>query len=93
MSSFFRNPFWHARGLLEEKTSGTLHIPKEELQEHIRTQYSDPERNNPLGSPGYVPRPSEPSALFDASPPKLSEVRQVIQRARSASAPGPNGIP
>ncbi|KAJ8361990.1 hypothetical protein AAFF_G00407370 [Aldrovandia affinis] len=92
-SSFFRNPFRHARGLLEEKTSGTLDVSKEDLEEHIRAQYSDPARNNPLGSPGYVPRPTEPSALFDTSPPKLSEVRQVIQRARSASAPGPNGIP
>ncbi|KAJ8376434.1 hypothetical protein SKAU_G00070140 [Synaphobranchus kaupii] len=43
--------------------------------------------------PGYVPKPTEPSALFDTSPPKLSEIRQVIQQARSASAPGPNGIP
>ncbi len=92
-SSFFRNPFRYARGLLEEKTSGILDVSKEELQEHIRTQYSDPARNTPLDSPGYVPRPSEPSALFDVSPPKFSEVRQVIQRARSASAPGPNGIP
>ncbi len=90
---FFRNPFRYARGLLEEKTSGILDVSKEELQEHIRTQYSDPARNKPLDSPGYVPRPSEPSALFDASPPKFSEVKQVIQRARSASAPGPNGIP
>ncbi len=92
-SSFFRNPFRYARGLLEENTSGILDVSKEELQEHIRTQYSDPARNKPLDSPGYVPRPSEPSALFDASPPKFSEVRQVIQRARSASAPGLNGIP
>ncbi|KAJ8393294.1 hypothetical protein AAFF_G00061950 [Aldrovandia affinis] len=92
-SSFFRNPFRHARGLLEEKTSGTLDVSKEDLEEHIRTQYSDPARNNPLGSPGYVPRPTEPSALFDTSPTKLSEVRQVIQRARSASAPGPNVTP
>nr|XP_061841449.1 sodium- and chloride-dependent neutral and basic amino acid transporter B(0+)-like [Nerophis lumbriciformis] len=72
-SRFFRNPFRHARGLLEEKTSGTLDISKEELEEHIRAQYSDPARNNPIGSPGYVPRPAEPSALFDTSPPKLSK--------------------
>ncbi len=68
-------------------------VSKEELQVYIRTQYSDPMRNKPLHSPGYVPRPSEPSVLFDVSPPKFSEVKQVIQRARSASAPGPNGIP
>ncbi len=83
-SSFFRNPFRYARGLLEEKTSGILDVSKEELQENIRTQYSDPVRNKPLDSPGYVPRPSEPSVLFNVSPPKFSEVRQVIQRARSA---------
>ncbi len=69
-----------------------MDVSKEELQVYIRTQYSDPVRNKPLDSPGYVPRPSEPSVLFDVSPPKFSEVRQVIQRARSASAPGPNGI-
>ncbi len=92
-SSFFRNPFRYARGLLEEKTSGILDVSKEDLQEYICTQYSDPVRNKHLDSPGYVPRPSEPSVLFDASPPKFSEIRQVIQRARSASAPGPNGIP
>ncbi len=93
ISSFFRNPFRCAHGLLEEKTSGILDVSKEEPQEYIRTQYSDPVRNKPLGSPGYVPRPSEPSVLFNESPPKFSKVRQVIQRARSASAPGPNGIP
>ncbi len=92
-SSFFRNPFRYARGLLEEKTSGILDVSKEELQEYIRTQYSDPVRKKNLDSPGYVPRPSEPSVLFDVSPPKFSEVRQVIQRVRSASAPGPTGIP
>ncbi len=41
-SSFFRSPFRYARGLLEEKTSGILDVSKEELQEYIRTQYSDP---------------------------------------------------
>lgn len=78
----FRNPFRHARRLLEKKTSGTLDVSKEKLEEHIRAQYSDPARNKPLGSPGYVPRPPEPSAPFDTSPPKLSKVRQVIQRER-----------
>lgn len=30
---------------------------------------------------------------FDISPPKLSEVKQAVKKARSASAPGPNGVP
>ncbi|KAJ8376110.1 hypothetical protein SKAU_G00066900 [Synaphobranchus kaupii] len=66
-ANFFRNPFRFARGLLEEKTNGTLEISKEDLEEHICVQYSDPARTNPLGPPGYVPKPPEPSALFDTS--------------------------
>lgn len=77
-ANFFRNPFRYARGLLEEKASGTLEVSKEQLEEHIHAQYSDSARNEPLGPPGYLPKPAEPSALFDVSPPKLSEVRQVI---------------
>lgn len=92
-ASFFRNPFRHARGLLEEKTSGSLEVSKEDLEKYIQAQYSDPARNEELGSPGYMPKPAEPAALFDMSPPKLSEVRQVVLQARSASTPGPNGIP
>ncbi len=49
-SSFFRNPFRYARGLLEEKTSGILDVSKEDLQEYICTQYSDPVRNKHLDS-------------------------------------------
>lgn len=90
---FFKNPFHHARGLLEEKASGSLEISKEDLEEHIWALYSDPARSEQLGSPGYMPQPAEPTTEFDASPPKLSEVRQVVLKARSSSAPRPNGIP
>ncbi|KAJ8351716.1 hypothetical protein SKAU_G00231920 [Synaphobranchus kaupii] len=90
-SSFLRNPFRHARQLLEEKQSGRLEATKE--VEHIRGQYSDPVEKTPLGTSGYVPRPPPPTTQFDSSPPRLSEVRAVVKKARSASAPGPNGIP
>lgn len=92
-SNFFKNPFKHARQLLEDKRSGKLEITQSELEEHIREQYSDPAKSTPLGSPGYVPRPASPSFLFNAALPKLSEVAEVVRKARAASAPGPNGIP
>lgn len=47
-SSFFRNPNRYACVLLEEKTSGILDVSKEELQEYICTQYSDPAMNKSL---------------------------------------------
>lgn len=55
--------------------------------------YSDPVRNEPLGPPGYLPQPGPPVSKFDILPPKLSEVREVVRKTRSASAPGPNGVP
>lgn len=92
-SSFFKNPFRHARQLLEDKRSGKLEITQTELENYIREQYSDPAKLTPLGSPGYVPRPAPPAFLFNTALPKLSEVAEVVRKARAASAPGPNGIP
>ncbi|KAL2078851.1 hypothetical protein ACEWY4_024595 [Coilia grayii] len=92
-SSFFKNPYQHARRLLEDKRSGKLEITQSELECHFKEHYSDPARQTPLGPPGYVPRPAPPAHLFDAALPRLSEVEEVVQKARAASAPGPNGIP
>lgn len=50
-------------------------------------------RSTPLSSPVYAPRPAPPSFLFNAALPKISEVAEVVQKARAASAPGPSGVP
>lgn len=91
-SNFFKNPFKHARQLLEDKRNGKLEITQSQLESFIREQYSDPAKSTPLGSPGYVPCPAPPSFLFNADLPKLGEVAEVVRKARAASAPGLNGI-
>ena len=83
-SKFFKNPFKHVRQLLEDKRSGKLEITRSELENYIKEQYSDPEKATPLGSPLYVPRPAPPAFLFNAAFPKLSEVADVVRRARAA---------
>ncbi|KAL7847813.1 hypothetical protein AOLI_G00225310 [Acnodon oligacanthus] len=90
---FFRDPFKYARQLLDEKRSGKLIISKEDLEQYIKGQYMDEARDTPLGSPGYIPHPDLPKTLFDTSPPRLCEIREALQKARSGSAPGPNGLP
>lgn len=85
-TSFLRDPFKYARGLLKEKKSGTLQASEQELEDYIRDHLGDSQRECPLGSPGHVPRPPEPSSLFDTGPPKWTEVRQVVEQARAASA-------
>jgi len=92
-ASFFKDPFKPARQLLEEKKSGKLKTTREKLEQHVKEHYSDPVRNVPLGTQGYVPKPAPQTAVFNIMPPKLSEVRQVVEMARSSSVPGANGIP
>ncbi|KAG1932793.1 hypothetical protein F2P79_020826 [Pimephales promelas] len=92
-ANFFKDPFRHARQLLEEKKSGRLETTREKLEQHVKEHYSDPQRSIPLGTPGYVPQPAKPTAEFNIMPPKLNKVRQVVKKARSSSAPGPNGVP
>ncbi len=65
---------------------------EQELEDHITTQISDSLREIPLGM-GNVPRPPEPSTQFDTSPPKWSEVKQVVEHVRAVLAAGPNGVP
>ncbi|KAL0965754.1 hypothetical protein UPYG_G00285280 [Umbra pygmaea] len=40
-TNFFRDPFKYARQLVDEKRSGKLNISKEELEQHIKSQFSD----------------------------------------------------
>ncbi|XP_078617582.1 uncharacterized protein LOC144885536 [Branchiostoma floridae x Branchiostoma japonicum] len=92
-SQFFKNPYKFARSLLEESKGGTLQVPKEELDLHLKQTYSDPQRREALGSPGYVPSPPEPEVPFDVATPRWSEIETAVGKARAAAAPGPNGVP
>lgn len=82
-----------ARQLLDDKRSGKLAITKEDLEHYIKGQYTDAAKDTPLGSSGYVLRPDPPRTPFDTSPPRMCKVREVLKKSRSASAPGPNGLP
>ena len=54
---------------------------------------SDPGRDKELGNLEAVIRPNLPTTKFDLEEPSRKEVREVVKAARSASAPGPSGIP
>ncbi|KAJ8397209.1 hypothetical protein AAFF_G00440430 [Aldrovandia affinis] len=80
--NFFKNPFKHAKQLLEDKKSVKLEVTKEKLKQHIRGQYSHSARNNPLGPPGHVPCPAPPTSQFNITLPKFCEVREVVKKPR-----------
>ncbi|TWW74377.1 hypothetical protein D4764_14G0003780 [Takifugu flavidus] len=54
---------------------------------------SDPLRGQDLGPNRAHISPARPSAEFKLAEPSLKEVEEDINAARSASSPGPSGVP
>ena len=88
---FFRNPYQFASNLLGKAKSGTLNCSKEELEGHLSHNHNDARRNTPLDDFEGIMPAKEPELVFDMSDMKLSEIDKVVQKGRSAGAPGPSG--
>ncbi len=92
-TDFYKDPFKFVKGIFTKEKSGFLKTSKDQVEEHLRTIYTDEKKDEPIVVPTDIPPVSPPQHQFDISPPKLSEVKQAVKKARSASAPGPNGVP
>ncbi|KAJ8346703.1 hypothetical protein SKAU_G00281040 [Synaphobranchus kaupii] len=92
-TDFYKHPFKFLKGIFTKEKSGSLKASKEEVEGHLRSIYADELKDQPLLVPTDIPPISPPQHQFDTSPPKLSEVKEAVKKARSASAPGPNGVP
>ena len=71
--------------------SGKLDVPKEELENHLRMTYSDDLNGIPIPPLRDLPKPQDPTVMFDDSEIKL-KVRDFVHKACIGSAPGLNGI-
>ncbi|XP_053391239.1 uncharacterized protein LOC128554051 [Mercenaria mercenaria] len=91
-ANFIANPFQLMKKLLRDKRSRSLECPRQEVKDHLRNIHSDENRDQDLGDPDTLLSPEPPTTAFGDSEPKLQEIKDVIRKARSASAPGPNGI-
>lgn len=91
-SRFLKDPFKVARDLLKDKKSSPLAMEKEDLEEHIKKQFTSTSSQHLLGSPCHVPQPAFPTTPFEVVLPRLSEVVEIVRNARLSYAPGPNGI-
>ncbi|XP_052240804.1 uncharacterized protein LOC127851227 [Dreissena polymorpha] len=92
-SRFLSNPYGFSKEILEEKKAGQLNCSKEEVEEHLKNTHSDQARHMRMeGHERIAPVPM-PIVAFTEGEPTLKEVQDIIKKARSKSAPGPNGIP
>ena len=87
-----KNPFKFTKKLFEGEKNGFLNIPKEDLEAHFRKKYTEPLTDTSLRRLNEPNRPYPPEEKFDDSPLKLSEIKDVIRKARPKSSPGINGI-
>ena len=77
--------------MLEGKRSGKLDKPREEVENCLRETHSDESRDEPLRSNSRIEVVPPPDKPLDTKEP-LKEVKEVVKKARSGSAPGPNGV-
>ena len=75
-----------------ESKSGKLDVQKEQLENHLRMTYSDDLNAIPIPPLRDLPKPQDPTVMFDDSGIKLKEVRDFVHKVRTGSAPGMNGI-
>jgi hypothetical protein len=92
--SFKTDPFRTIKNVLSPNPAGELKCTQEELDDHLERTYGDPNRAVPLGIlEGLPERGEDPEVPFNMKDVSKKEYMEVIQKARSKSAPGNNGIP
>ncbi|KAJ8392682.1 hypothetical protein AAFF_G00073560 [Aldrovandia affinis] len=89
---FYKNPFKFGDLFTKEK-SRILKISKQEVEEHLEKVHSDTETHEQIVIPHDIPPIQPPEFNLDTGPLKWKELENAVQRARAASAPGPNGVP
>ena len=90
---FITNPYQFSKGLLDKERSGMLQSSLDEVQQHLHKVHSDSEKEVPLGDCSLLDPANPPETRMNMREPTFSEVQVVVRKARSSSAPGPNGIP
>lgn len=91
-TQFYKDPYKFLKGLFSKEKSGILKTTKKDLEDHLRNTHLDPRRHEHLAIPSDIPPILPPKYQCDIGPPTWKEVERVIHRARTASAPGPNGV-
>lgn len=89
-TAFYRDPYKFVKGLFVKEKTGTL---KRELEQHLKKTHSDNQRHLPVSIPDDMPPIQPPQHQLETRPPTWNEVVSTVKRARTASAPGPNGVP
>ncbi|XP_061907749.1 uncharacterized protein LOC133652714 [Entelurus aequoreus] len=92
-TTFIANPFGFIKQLLGQKRSGHLVCSKEEVNNFLKNNLSNPEKEKELGPLSALLDIPSPTVNFITSEPTWKEIQEVVTAARASSAPGPSGVP
>ena len=89
---FLKNPYEVTKKMFTESKSGKLKCSKEELDQHIRDTYSDPQREEPLPPIEGLKHPTAPGVKFQLGDFKEKELDNFVRKTRAKSAAGGDGV-
>lgn len=92
-AQFIKDPYRLTKAMLREARSGSLTSTKEEVEEFLRAAYCDTHRGPRSGQPTKDQQCSTPIKHLHTTEPSWKEVKEVVKKTRTASAPGPSGLP
>ena len=92
-AAFIANPYRFSKQLFENERSGCLSSSLQDIERYLESVHADQLRNEPLSDCQRILPEDTPETPFDEKEPTLTEIKEVVRKSRSSSAPGPNGIP
>ena len=90
---FLGQPYQFSRNLLAPKPKGDLLSSKEEVELHLKSAHSDPDNGKERPDKEDLKHYEVTDLEFNDDPPVYREFAKKLRKARSKSAPGPNGVP
>ncbi len=90
-SQFIKSPFNYVKKLLGNPKGGTLESGMKDVEQYLSDTHTDNDSNTELDECRALISPTEPDAPFKMSEIQIDEVREVVKKARSRSAPGYSG--
>ena len=90
---FLGQPYQFARKLLAPKPKGDLQSSKEEVELYLREAHGNQDQGKEREELEELIQYEPGDVEFDDNPPAYKEFAKKLRKARSKSAPGPNGVP
>lgn len=88
-----KDPYRLTKTLMGEARSGRLTRAKEVVEVFLKEIHNDTFRGQAFCAHPKVTRTETPAEKFDTIEPKWREIQEIVQKAQSASAPRPSGMP